>query len=1036
MRTWPMHLDAIAAPEPPPIFLPGRLAGKEWLRSVTKSADWAATAQVVKSAMESSTSPKITGVLKAAGARVGEAAAKALAQGQTKGLSRTISRMVSSELNAVVAQYPQLAQQIDLREAAMASIGQHATEKLALSRLKFGDDLGFVSQIPFLPIFLSPHQPSEYVTALELPYRVVISPIESARWTHSDQPVTDSRWGRTELWNTRLTNSPHDFGPDADSKIRAIWSPDYPIDVGPFLEPPKPFRMSLDPLDRQMLVRLMAGYNEVTPTRPPHAYTPRPSKVYRLTLSSLAGLLDSEGSWPAPRPANPPVGLEQWRHIATLGRDQYVRVVYAGFLMPFGHHASLIKVTERKFESTDSLRHRVAVLRQRFFIIVREPVKSYANAGTVPGWFDFPLKQVEILTHITPSLVAPENAACQVDPTFYSAAVPPRAVFWPMIAPDKFNGNFQFEMAATDICGNRFTFSMPLLFIGDEANQPGPPSPGTKAMAQRVVEAYDNEPAVPRRKTTLGGAIVCFAPPQPSSQGDPRLPASSMTFSSSHIVRGPYDPHFDPHLQLAEVGIRQIQRLLNQTNAVTEVAYPDHYKNAGFGGANKGEVFLKLTSPFDLGFGGGAGQAKSDSLGALASPSMAIQGLSRIMGPVAAQPQASVEDALKNVIGNKFDPTDFFKDAKILGGILLKDLLTTIFSLAGADVPKMLSRDLPDRVEASFHWETQISKSDPANLFVPGAGGDKTNLTMDGLVSAPIGQPDAATFHATAELVHFKVNLFGFIIIWFDSLSFRAERGKKPDVSVGMHPGDDAITFGGPLEFVNDLRKFIPSNGFSDPPTLSVTPSGIAANYSLNLPNIGVGIFALTNTSLGAGFSLPFDGEPAEVKFNFSERQHPFSLTVALFGGGGFFAIGIGTEGVREIEAALEFGAAISIDLGVASGGVEVKAGIYFHWLESSGTKTVELSGYIRLHGELSVLGLISASLTFNLQLSYLKQGSKSSVWGEATLTVEIEILLFSASVSVKCRRELGGSPSDPSFAELIPAAPVWAEYCEAFVAE
>ena len=74
MRTWPMHLDAIAAPEPAPIFLPGRLAGKEWLRSVTKSADWAATAQVVKSAMESSTSPKITGVLKAAGVRVGEAA--------------------------------------------------------------------------------------------------------------------------------------------------------------------------------------------------------------------------------------------------------------------------------------------------------------------------------------------------------------------------------------------------------------------------------------------------------------------------------------------------------------------------------------------------------------------------------------------------------------------------------------------------------------------------------------------------------------------------------------------------------------------------------------------------------------------------------------------------------------------------------------------------------------------------------------------------------------------------------------------------
>ena len=58
------------------------------------------------------------------------------------------------------------------------------------------------------------------------------------------------------------------------------------------------------------------------------------------------------------------VGLEQWRHIATLGRDHYVRVVYAGYLMPFGHRASLIKVTERKFESVaGNINQRVAVLR-------------------------------------------------------------------------------------------------------------------------------------------------------------------------------------------------------------------------------------------------------------------------------------------------------------------------------------------------------------------------------------------------------------------------------------------------------------------------------------------------------------------------------------------------------------------------------------------------------------------------------------------------------------------------------------------------
>ncbi len=118
------------------------------------------------------------------------------------------------------------------------------------------------------------------------------------------------------------------------------------------------------------------------------------------------------------------------------------------------------------------------------------------------------------------------------------------------------------------------------------------------------------------------------------------------------------------------------------------------------------------------------------------------------------------------------------------------------------------------------------------------------------------------------------------------------------------------MRFGGPLEFVNEIRRFIPGNGFSDPPGLSVTPSGLSASYSLNLPAIGVGVFALTDASLGAAFNLPFDSRPMSVKFNFSTREHPFSITVSLLGGGGFFAIGVSARGVNEIEAALEFGAA------------------------------------------------------------------------------------------------------------------------------
>jgi hypothetical protein len=352
----------------------------------------------------------------------------------------------------------------------------------------------------------------------------------------------------------------------------------------------------------------------------------------------------------------------------------------------------------------------------------------------------------------------------------------------------------------------------------------------------------------------------------------------------------------------------------------------------------------------------------------------------------------------------------------------------------------MLSKELPDRVEASFTWNTEVNKSDPLGLFVPRADPSKpTKLDMRGVVSAPIGNPAGTTYEATAQLDNFKVNLFGFIIIWFDLLKFSAKQGSKPDVICELHPGNETILFSGPLEFVNELRNLIPSNGFSDPPNISVTPSGINASFSLNLPSVQVGVFTLSNASLGAGFALPFDSKPLTLRFNFCERQAPFNLTVSLLGGGGFFAIGIGTEGVREIEAALEFGAAVAIDLGVASGGVEIKAGVYFHWLQVNPSEgTVELAGYVRLHGELTVIGLISASLTFNLQLAYLKDqaAQKSTVWGEATLVIEVEVLLVSVDVSIKCRREFAGSKSDPKFLDFIPTQGVWDEYCGAFAVE
>jgi hypothetical protein len=1028
-RRWPMQLDVNAVPEPRPTIgeLDPHVFDKNWLIDVTTSAAWAQATESLTGAMVQG--DEVEQRLQTAAQRIARQSAAELNRARREGLYAELTRAMNLEIDRIGADFESVRSERE-REIALGALAFMSASALAASDLQ-EFELGHVELLPFLPVFFGPHKPSTRVTALELPYRVMLSPVPSAHWRHALAPITHN--GRTELWHTRLRPAKTDTGPDAPTKVRALWSPDYELSDGKIIEvvnkEPPVLRMSLDALDRKMLVRLMAGFDEP-------GFVPRTSRAERLSVSALGALLDAEGNWNPPPPDN--VGLKQWRHLAALGRDHYVQVVYKGSLGCPGNEASLIKVTERKFEEVKvgSKTTRAAVLRQRFFIVPQERVRVLTPADHKFHGHNCPFVSIEILTRVTPNLRPPGEKENKLGPVASSGdpiygVVPNRACFWPMVGPEDGPKDFLFDLVGTDKAGNRHPFSMPLLFIGIEANQ-------IEDVMTVVRDRYNKEGN--RRKTSFGNAAVCFAPEDAAAKGDTKLPTLEVLFRAGDPGhKSPKKPRYFPEIEKAQVGIAAIQRLLQKNSETVWVTYTDAYSNNGFGDPeNPGEVFLKTLKVEELNFADG--KTKSDTLGALATPSMAIQGISRIMGPVAAKPPANpndpeqIEDALGGMMKNQFNALDFFQGAKILGGVDLGTIIgAAVKPLIGEDVPKLVSKQLADRFEARFDWKTNVDNSDQDGLFLPNPEpGAQTTLKMQGVMSAPLVAPAATTFDANAILENFKVNLFGFVTVWFDKLTFHSVTGSKPDVVVDLHPTDKAIEFGGALEFVNQLREIIPSNGFSDPPEITVTPSGIAAGFSVSVPSLAVGIFALEHLSLGAGFALPFDERPAEVRFNFSERQRPFSLTVSLLGGGGFFLIGLGTEGVREIEAALEFGAAVSINLGVASGGVEIKAGVYFHWL----TESVELAGYVRLHGELDVLGLISASLTFNLQLAYLKDNKHSVVWGEATLVIEVEVLCFSADVSVKCRREFGGSDGDPKFIDLIPDQSTWDAYCGAFAEE
>ena len=187
------------------------------------------------------------------------------------------------------------------------------------------------------------------------------------------------------------------------------------------------------------------------------------------------------------------------------------------------------------------------------------------------------------------------------------------------------------------------------------------------------------------------------------------------------------------------------------------------------------------------------------------------------------------------------------------------------------------------------------------------------------------------------------------------------------------HTGN--ITFHGPLKFVADLAKSM-DFGNGSGLKIDVTSDGITITLTIALPDITVGVMSLTNMKIVVALTIPFDGSPVELKFAFCSRDNPFTITVWIFGGGGFVGLTVTTKGVELLEFSFEFGGGFSISFaGLASGKVEVKAGIYFK-LESKtvnnvDTQTLVLEAYLRIDGKLSVLGLINILVHFELKLTY-----------------------------------------------------------------
>ncbi|MEJ2008199.1 MAG: hypothetical protein P8Z30_08605, partial [Acidobacteriota bacterium] len=533
--------------------------------------------------------------------------------------------------------------------------------------------------------------PEDFQTAIEAPYRIILSPSYYAGWAHSTKPVKHGE--ATELWHTRLgVRSQQGMVDELDEfyrTVRAVWATDYQTgcltntrDSTPFLTP------AINTRQRYEIVRLSSDPTVTTASN--RKYIPQPIQVNRLMLSTMGAWLNINGAWEPPEDVREPAcqggkfsfNVESWRHIAAMGRDQYVRIVERGYLFPFGHRAVKITITERKFNRTPS-GDVAAYLRQQIFVVVREHEKSYPAAGQPhPQGPRIPFQTVRIGTLSTPALDKPVGILAG------------EAAFWPRVD----HQDFQFKMVGVDWEGNTAEFTAPLIFVlADSARNTD--------QLKAVFKSYNIESAAPRRERPFLGQKVAYA--KNKLPGDTTFETNSMSFlgeapeNPRSVPTG--QPYFYPAISQSAVRIATVEQLSGR-NAATSIQYDSTYLAHGIeSAANQGQVFARLVSSVPLMFGGSGGS--SDKVGGLLTPSMDISGLSRLLGPVAGD--------VATITSGIFDPKQFFKsalDAKLLGDISLADVISEInnFSSAIEKVPKFISSRLPNAVVTSFTWQPEV----------------------------------------------------------------------------------------------------------------------------------------------------------------------------------------------------------------------------------------------------------------------------------------------------------------------------------------
>lgn len=732
-----------------------------------------------------------------------------------------------------------------------------------------------------------PHQPSPpplLCTAIELPYRIIVRPTSGGSWEHRVHPPAAS--GTVELWHTRHVSN--NLGPGFFN-LAAIWSPD--------LDDPDDFiPVSLTARDRVQIVRLSSdktllhesSFDQLSPAEIKQLVLLRAQRSSRiktrnLVLSALGGWLAASSDFTFPKlgalaakwVGSPPVGwdgelfsLDEWRHTAMMGRDQYVRTVHRGFLYPYGHRASLVTVTERAFGPSPA-GDAPAYLFQQQFLVVQEIERRYDHRAM--PFVSMRLTGepvVRISVEVAPGPVVP-----------------------------KVKGEpYRFPMLATDRQGHTAQVAVAAVFVPADVTDLGLAADQYAWLAE----------------VDLGSQQVAFTAP---TSGPADRSAPDVTTLTTLAVR--FRPAAEqladgtviPMMDQARVRVPAAEQLLGPAAGPASIAFNQAYLASGVEGAANG-VFADIVGGLSL-------PIPAEKAGGIVAPAPMMTALSVVHGAfadVTSMAHLPPEQVLEQVL-----------KGKLLGFINLKDLVT--LSAAPASLPTLRTANVPGGRQVTLDWQPQLKASglpDPLRPF----GGQPT-LSVQGtlLLPANAGIEDAAS-DVCGTLRHVALSFLDVVTVGFTELTFHLRAGQAP--AFGADVGD--VSFDGDLAFVRELASALPLDGLGGgkAPPVQLTREGITVSIRVALPSISLGLLNLANLAFTAELTVLFSDAPATLCLALSSRADPFLISYSIFGGGGHFALTAGTDGRVQVEASLEFGGVAALDIALAKGVVQAMVGIFF----------------------------------------------------------------------------------------------------------